>query len=251
VTTSLRLRGIQRNTFRPTTITGLFGWFDFSDATTLYTDLGTTLVTADADIIEQINDKSGIGNHATQTTLANRPLYKTNIQNAKSVGRFAATDFIGTGSPVGGDKTQPLTYFVVGKITSSGGATANTFVDGTTNGKRNVVYRKASTGEWTIYSGTTQVTGTASDTSFHIFAATFNGASSSMYVGGGAANVSGSPGTHTCGGVRMGSDSGSSGNLLGDICEVLTYTGALSLANINSVGSYLSTKWNVTWTTAT
>lgn len=53
-------------------------WYDPSDLTTLYQDsAGTTPVTADGDPVGRMEDKSGNGNHATQSTSAARPVYKT------------------------------------------------------------------------------------------------------------------------------------------------------------------------------
>lgn len=49
--------------------------FDFRDYNTLFTDTtGTTRVTSTGQSVARVNDKSGLGNHATQTTLGNRPL---------------------------------------------------------------------------------------------------------------------------------------------------------------------------------
>jgi len=79
-------------TFVPTDITGCLLWLDFADADTLFIDAGTTKVSADAQAIYQANDKSGNNFHATQSTLAQRPLYKTGIQNSKSIALFDGTD---------------------------------------------------------------------------------------------------------------------------------------------------------------
>lgn len=51
-------------------------WYDPSDLTTLFQDTaGTTPVTAPAQSVALIKDKSGSNNHATQSTLAQRPIY--------------------------------------------------------------------------------------------------------------------------------------------------------------------------------
>jgi hypothetical protein len=52
----------------------------------MFTDAGSTPVASDGDLIYQINDKSGNSKNATQATEANRPAYKTNIQNSLSMG---------------------------------------------------------------------------------------------------------------------------------------------------------------------
>jgi hypothetical protein len=58
--------------------TGTIGyWYDPSDITTLFQDnLGATPVTAAGQTVGRILDKSGNGYHATQATLAQRPLYQ-------------------------------------------------------------------------------------------------------------------------------------------------------------------------------
>ena len=54
-------------------------WYDPSDLSTLFQDnLGATPVTAPAQTVGLILDKSGRGNHATQATLAQRPTYGIN-----------------------------------------------------------------------------------------------------------------------------------------------------------------------------
>jgi hypothetical protein len=53
------------------------GWYDPSDISTLFKDTaGTDPVTAVGDVVARINDKSGRANHATQGTLASRPIYR-------------------------------------------------------------------------------------------------------------------------------------------------------------------------------
>ena len=52
-------------------------WYDPSDLSTMYQDAaGTTPVTAVEQPVGKILDKSGRGNHATQTTPGSRPLYQ-------------------------------------------------------------------------------------------------------------------------------------------------------------------------------
>lgn len=53
-------------------------WYDPSDKSTLFQDVaGTVPVTKDGDPVALMRDKSGNGNHATQTVSASRPIYKT------------------------------------------------------------------------------------------------------------------------------------------------------------------------------
>lgn len=51
-------------------------WFDVSDASTLFQDIaGTVAVTAPGQAVARVNDKSGNGQHLTQSTAAKCPTY--------------------------------------------------------------------------------------------------------------------------------------------------------------------------------
>ena len=53
-------------------------WYDPSDKSTLFQDVaGTVPVTKDGDPVGLMRDKSGNGNHATQSVSTSRPIYKT------------------------------------------------------------------------------------------------------------------------------------------------------------------------------
>lgn len=83
----------------PTSIAGLQLWLDFSDATTLFADAGTTPVSSDGDAIYQANDKSGNSRHATQSSINSRPLYKTGIHNGLSVAKMDGVNDYFVGDP--------------------------------------------------------------------------------------------------------------------------------------------------------
>jgi hypothetical protein len=54
-------------------------WYDPSDLSTMYQDsAGTIPVVSDGDPVGRVEDKSGNGNHATQTVSTSRPVYRTN-----------------------------------------------------------------------------------------------------------------------------------------------------------------------------
>lgn len=79
---SLTDRFKEKSGFSPTslfTTVGSRGFFyDFSDYTTQFTDTaGTTAITGTGVLLARINDKSGLGNNATQATPDSRPLTTT------------------------------------------------------------------------------------------------------------------------------------------------------------------------------
>lgn len=88
----------------PDQLNGLWGWWDFSDATTMFTTSGgSTNVASNNDPIGRIEDKSGNGHHLTQATSANRPYYKPAVQNGLSAALFAAdggVDFLATSATI-------------------------------------------------------------------------------------------------------------------------------------------------------
>jgi hypothetical protein len=243
-----RLIGLQRGgAFSPLSITGLKAWWDFSDATTLYTDAGTTSVSADAQLIYQANDKSGNLNHVSQATSGTRPTYKVAIQNGKSIARFNQKA-LGLSPFTTGTMTQPTTIFAVVTVTTT---IANRIIlDGSAPlSQRNALLDDFGSLNAGYYAGTAVVQGTAaSDNACHTLAGVFNGASSHLYRDGGAADANGNPGAQGLGGIFLGAtDIAAASAFTGDIMEVLAYDALLSATEINSVGGYLGTKWGLTW----
>jgi len=95
--------------WQPTDIEGCLFWVDGSDKANIYQDSAKTLlVAADGDVIGCWVDKSGNGNDAIQATTAEKPLYKTGIQNSLSVVRFDGVD----------DRVAALNIFGVASISN-------------------------------------------------------------------------------------------------------------------------------------
>jgi hypothetical protein len=73
--------------FNPTSLSGLFGWWDFSDAATL-----TLNGAAPTQTISEVRDKSGNNRHFLHTTALNQPAYTPNAQNGRAAATFNGVD---------------------------------------------------------------------------------------------------------------------------------------------------------------
>jgi hypothetical protein len=220
----------------PSSVAGLIAWFK-----------ADTLSLNDGDAIGTWPDSSANGNDATQGTAANKPTYKTNILNSKAIVRFDGTnDYLTT--PTFTALAQPNT--VIGVVKSTAPSTNDVFWDGTSSGHRNLSWNAAGD-QWYAFAGSTLGYGAIlTSGSFFIVAVTYNGASSKMWKGGGAAVV-GNANTNDIAQFRLGGDTTPSQFLAGDEAEIILYNAAVSLTDLNNLGSYLATKWGLTWTTAT
>ena len=234
--------------FDPNGIAGLSAWYDFSDPASLWEDTARTdPVDVDTDIIKGVTDKSGDGHHLSEAT--DGPTYRTGIQNGLSVARFDGTNDKLTSINTLGPLAQPHTIFVVTMITS--GAASQFHVLDSSDGNRAAIHTP-NTFQAALFAGST-ITGTGSvrDSTARVWTTITNGASSKLYLNGGTANATGNAGSQSFGIPIVGYGNGGGNLWPGDVHEILIYSGALSLSDINEIGNYLGTKWGITWTTAT
>lgn len=240
------------STFVPTDITGLAQWLDFSDANTLYTDAGTTKVSSDGDAIYQANDKSGNNKHATQTTAGYRPLYKTGIQNSKSIARFDGSD----------DYLLPNTNEIEGSawtlfIAFKGSNSAGLYIAG----RYDVTFSSKYGCGCAIYNGKYGIASISNSglqylvtnttyTNWNI--ATFKAKTSEneMFVNGASIGTDSSTPTPYAGytpsiGRYVGTGATFGHPLNGDIGEIVLYNSGLSTTDIGKVNLYLNNKWAI------
>lgn len=92
---ALPLRGSTPELYHGKYVAGMFGageqggWYDPSDLSTLFQDAaGTIPVTAVEQPVGRILDKSGRGNHATQTTTASRPVLSARVNLLQKTEQF-------------------------------------------------------------------------------------------------------------------------------------------------------------------
>lgn len=223
----------------PTDIPGLQLWLDFADPTVLFTDsAGMTPVTADGDVIGRALDKSGSLNHVTQGTTANKPIYRTGIQNGLSIGRADGTDYLQKSSFV---LAQPFTTVAVFR-TNSG------------DDKQGVVQDTSGNFAWytelitlvqriTMYAGGILRTNHTHDV-MCMREAIWNGASSEQYLNG-LSVATGNAGANGFTNDLQVMTGGGGYELKGDMCEFLIYNSVLSVSYLGLLNTYLNTKWVV------
>jgi hypothetical protein len=235
--------------FVPSDIAGLVAWYDFSDITTLWKDTArTSAVTADADIIKGVTDKSGNGKHLSEAT--NGPAYKVGIINSQSVARFDGTNDRLTNTSMAADTS--FTVFLVAQKRSAPDAT-NRPLFGVTDGASGdaQLYTKSTDGHgagYGWYSGLTTIGGTAANVSIIALRIT-SAASLDIYPNGGAP-VNLNPADLVTTGTQYEYGSSQAGANFGDfdIAEVAAWDSALSSTDMNSAGPYFAAKWAATWT---
>lgn len=220
-------------------------YYDLSDITTLWKDTGrTSAVTANADMIKGVTDKSGHGWHLSEAT--NGPAYTTGAQNGLSVARFVGASSQKLSMAVGGwsTLTQPLTIAWVGKATTT--AATQIFID-STDVNRCAFFLNSTGPAWTAFATSSQnFTGAPpANTSFHSFILVFNGASTTLTLDGTIYTVAANSGGNAAGPPLLGvAQGGATFFLTGDIGEALWCSGAMPAADRASLRAYWLSKWN-------
>jgi hypothetical protein len=229
--------------FTPRNISGLAAWWDASDAASITTVSGR---------VSQWNDKSGNGVHATQTTANNRPENTSQTLNGRAVMTFDGSNdimsFTGTART---DETQFVVVRnnmvasavsnqqILGDASSGFGVTAVIKNDGSTNsdvfthcggfslGTTSARYQFPANNPF----GPAVVSAIRSSAS--------GGILRTDGVQRATCTTSNSYALARIGGV------GSSLPLNGYIAEIVIYSRALSVADVQRVERYLGTKWGL------
>ena len=230
----------------PASISGLKLWLDFGDPDYLFTDAGTTKVSADGDAIYQANDKSGNGYHAVQSTSSYRPAYKTAIKNGLSTAYFDGTDrnmlVSGFNSIM---QAVPWTLFVV-YMTSDKTRSQNIF------GVKAAIYYGHGL---SIYnsnlvllskaaSGISMTAAAFDNSTWGLVTGRVSNGDSAMYKNSASATTSTASSSTQAGSCYVGS-AGTTFDYLGYLAELIHYDSSLSDANRNAVETYLNNKWAI------
>lgn len=206
-------------------------WSDKSDITTLYqTNNTTTPVTADGQTIGYAADKSGTGNHLLQSAAGNRPLYKANIQNGKSVARADADDLLIDVIAI----SQPFTIISVFKPASITGVRQYVLCQDNFNVQMSV----EAAGTIAISAGTRIASVATIGAAFQIVTGVYNGASSEIFLNGTSIKT-GDAGANALTNVQI------PFSMASDNAEHFIFSGALTEPQRQAVEAYLNAKWSV------
>jgi hypothetical protein len=196
--------------------------------------------TNDGDVVTTWTDQSGNANSPTQATANAKPTYQTNEVNGKPVVRGDGGDSL----KVAFTLNQPCSYLFVFKMVAEGDS--KTVFDGNAVNAGRFTETVAASDTFRIFAGAGLNIVHPAVAGFAIGTATFNGASSRVSIG--ATVATGNSGAANPGGITLFANGNGleAGNL--DIAEMIMFSGALSDANYNLIGSYLGTKYALTWT---
>lgn len=243
-----RWRMVLTGSFTPASIANLIGWWDASDISTLFQTTDTsTPVTTTGDPVGRWSDKSGVGNHVTQSTGSAKPAYTTGVQNGLAGLSHDGGDFLDSASTC---PSFPITAVGVAKTSGTVGTSRGlvTLHHSTNFGSRvifttgNVVQALVATPSTTRGSVGTVVANTPCVFGYTVAATTITNVLNGTII---------SPVSHTASAVtniiRLGASNVNASTSLmnGYLCEVAIYNAALTDAQIGQLAAYLNTKWSV------
>ena len=226
--------------FDANSIVGLEIWLKGN--TSVFSDAGTTLA-VNSDPAYQWNDQSENGNHLVQSTLGNRPIFKTSILNGKPVIRFDATDDY-MDRTYSSALSQPSTIFVVVNITTDN---QGSIFDGVGCASRNIFGpNTVFFGETSIYAGNVNSPGYAQTfpSGFIVFSLVFNNASSEIFKNG-ISQIIGDVGSEAADSIRVGANCVPNTFSGSDIAEIIVYNSLLTANERLQVETYLNAKYAI------
>jgi hypothetical protein len=219
------------NTFTPSSVAGLFAWWDFS-----------TLGLPDNTAIASVTDSSGNGNTASQGTAGLRPIAKTAIRNGRDVGRFDGTDDVLSTTVV--NNVAARTVFAV--AVQAAATTGRTLWCPLNNSNAKIGDEGGVWGYFANQVGAAVSLGTAT-TAWGVVTMRYNATNSADgYINGGAPTNFDPDDVYQTGGgaFQIGAHSSAGGEPWnGDIGEMLIYNAALTNTDRAAVEAYLNAKW--------
>jgi len=226
-------------------------WYRSDDA---YQDAArTTPVASDGDVVGNLTDKAVSADHVSQATTGNKPTWQNGAGdqlNGHPVIEFdGIDDWLRGAFTTGGALAQPFTVFVVAKLDVAATGDGASHAIGDSDDSTNRMKMDQSSGNvWDIYAGV-GLSGGASDSNWNIWLARFNGVTSTLWMNGILEAGPGNAGAHNPDGLTIGADRLGFSPWNGVFVERVTYDSDLSNADKNEVGTYLATRYGLSWTT--
>lgn len=210
-------------------VPGYKAWYDASQIGSLSTSTG---------LVFQMQDLSGNGLHVSQASGTEWPTLGSTINGMNVLSFDGVDDRLDCGTSFG---LATSTIFVVSQAATTGAD--RIMVDGVSPGGRHVIMRSGTT--WDVYQGSAVIGSVASDLLPHVHTGIFTGSTTSGARTDGVAGTTGSAGTNTLAGFRIGGEfTGASSNMwAGTIGEVIVYAGVMVFPDIVKVEQYLQQKW--------
>ena len=212
---------------------GLILWLDSSDDSSFSYSSGT--------LVSQWRDKSGLNNHANQSTAANQPTRNSSTNSRKTVTFDGTNDFL--------DGTSTLAL--------ANGYTAFTIVKSSATGERDILtsspfalsadiylYQRASDGRlgnWpTVYTSSV----ISLSTWYLLSVAVSSAGSETLYLNGSSQTSSSRSITNTRG-YRVAANSSGSEYWSGEIAEIIVFNRQLTTTELKLVHTYVGQKWGI------
>lgn len=220
--------------------------WDASDSTTLYDAVsGGSLVAADGSVARW-EDKSGNGNHATQSISGRRPLRKLSVSGGRDGIRFNGATTPGAGTflshPL--DETSNFSLYIV--VKSNAGT--RQIYGGKNSGAVTLAYMVSP--DWgTFDSSATFRSAGVTGTGFNVLSMTRD-AGIALFLNGTAGYSTGSftpyPGDTNLRRSIGGYDNPTAEDTLdGDICQILVYSAAHNSTDRATIEAWLKSKWGI------
>jgi hypothetical protein len=233
----------------PPRVPGLKAWYDFSDISTLFQGVNlSSVVTADTNPIYSVADLSGRQFHLSNNGGTVRPLYRTGIINGRSVARFDNVDDWLANTSMLADTSWTI-FIVAQKRSAPSAGIDSLFAVG--NSQQAVISTWTTVGTGYFWgkneAATNQHIG-GTPANVNCIALRINSAASlDFFINGGTpTNLDPLSDVTTSTTFWYGFDNAQYGDY--DIGEVVIYDTPLNKTNMNTIGSYLASKWGFTWT---
>ena len=213
-------------------------WLDGDDADTFTFSSGV--------LVSQWADKGPNTDHVVQADTGKQPDYNASERRVQFDGQDEFLRSDGAWTP--GDLSD-VTILIVAQVVEPNfaPATIDTVIDGATKGNFFFMRPDLTPSTAMIAGSSAAIVDGPYNTNTHIYAIHFNSSGNDKFWKAGGKEGEGEVGNFDFDGVTLGATSASGSFFTGNIYEVIVYSDLKSDDDLNLVGNYLSTKWDLSW----